>query len=48
MYLEMIDEVLPNVGRIYIMEAGQTAPIPFLNLNEPAPAPAPAGKEGAR
>jgi len=34
LYLEMIDEVLPHVGRVFILEPGQTAPIPFFNLGE--------------
>lgn len=33
LYLEMIDEVLPKAGRIFIVEGGQTAPIPLLNLD---------------
>jgi membrane protease subunit HflK len=32
MYLEMIDDVLPNAGKIYIMDENQTAPLPLLNL----------------
>lgn len=48
LYLEMIDTVLPNVGRIFIMEPGQTAPIPFLNLGDPSPAPAAGSQGGAR
>jgi len=32
MYLEMIDQVLPNAGKIFIMEASQNAPLPLLNL----------------
>ncbi|MGB0743808.1 MAG: FtsH protease activity modulator HflK [Opitutales bacterium] len=34
MYLEMIDEVLPNAGNIYIMDENQTAPLPLLNLGD--------------
>lgn len=32
MYLEMIDVVLPNAGKIFIMEESQNAPLPLLNL----------------
>lgn len=39
LYLEMIDAVLPKVGQIYIMEEGQMAPLPLLNLGKDAPAP---------
>jgi len=34
LYLEMIDKVLPQLGRIYIMEDGGMAPLPLLNLSE--------------
>jgi len=34
LYLEMIDSVLPNVGRIYIMDESGTAPLPLLNLSD--------------
>ena len=33
LYLEMIDEVLPRLGHVYVMEEGQTGPIPLLNLD---------------
>jgi membrane protease subunit HflK len=33
MYLEMIDEVLPQAGEIFIMDENQSAPLPLLNLN---------------
>ena len=32
LYLEMIDQVLPNAGPVYIMEEGASSPIPLLNL----------------
>lgn len=38
LYLEMIDSVLPNLGRTYVVEEGQIGPIPLLNLGEDAPA----------
>jgi membrane protease subunit HflK len=34
MYLEMIDQVLPNAGKIYIMDENQTKPLPLLNLSD--------------
>ncbi len=34
LYLEMIDLVLPQLGRVVVMEAGGTAPLPLLNLGE--------------
>ena len=34
MYLEMIDDVLPNAGKIYIMDENQTSPLPLLNLGD--------------
>jgi len=36
MYLEMIDLVLPNVGRVIVMEPGGNAPLPLLQLGEGA------------
>lgn len=33
MYLEMIDNVMPNLGRVVVMEPGQTAPLPLMNLD---------------
>lgn len=33
MYLEMIDDVLPKLGRIVVVEQGQMNPIPLLNLD---------------
>lgn len=34
LYLEMIDTVLPKIGRIYVVEEGQMMPIPLLNLED--------------
>ena len=34
LYLEMIDQVLPNAGPVYIMEDGVSPPIPLLNLGQ--------------
>jgi modulator of FtsH protease HflK len=36
LYLEMIDSVLPRIGRIYVVEEGQMQPIPLLNLGDGA------------
>lgn len=33
MYLEMLDNVLPQLGKIYVVEPGGTGPIPLLNLD---------------
>src|SRR5690606_8212687 len=35
LYLEMIDNVLPKAGPVYIMEEGATSPLPLLNLGQP-------------
>ncbi|HUG70662.1 MAG TPA: FtsH protease activity modulator HflK [Pirellulaceae bacterium] len=42
LYLEMIDEVLPRLGHVYVMEEGQTGPIPLLNLDRSPAARPPA------
>jgi membrane protease subunit HflK len=34
LYLEMIDKVLPKIGRLYVVQEGQAMPIPLLNLFE--------------
>jgi modulator of FtsH protease HflK len=44
LYLEMIDEVLPRLGHVYVMEQGGVSPIPLLNLErgtQPTPVTAP-------
>jgi len=51
LFLEMIDEVLPSLGRVLVVEKGTTSPIPLLNLDggrslAPPPA-APAAPEEA-
>ena len=33
LYLEMVDKVLPKVGRVYVVEKGQPAPLPLMNLD---------------
>lgn len=51
LYLEMIDEVLPQLGRIVVVEEGQMNPIPLLNLDgpgTPAASPTPPISPGAR
>lgn len=35
LFLEMIDEVLPALGQVYVLEEGQTQPLPLLNLGTP-------------
>jgi membrane protease subunit HflK len=40
LYLEMIDEVLPELGRVYIMEEQGMSPLPLLNLSESTLTPA--------
>lgn len=35
-YLETMQQVLPTVESVYVIDEGQTAPIPFLNLNSAA------------
>lgn len=35
LYLEMIDNVLPNAGPVYILEEGGSSPLPLLNLGQP-------------
>jgi membrane protease subunit HflK len=37
LYLEMIDEVLPALKHVYVVEEGQTQPIPLLHLGEDPP-----------
>ena len=32
LYLEMIDNVLPQAGQIYILQEGHTPPVPLMNL----------------
>lgn len=34
LFLEMIDEVLPGVGRVVVLQEAGTSPLPLLNLNE--------------
>ena len=42
LYLETIDKVLKNAGKVYVVEKGQTSPLPLLNLGAPgAPPPGP-------
>ncbi|AHF90131.1 membrane protein [Opitutaceae bacterium TAV5] len=41
LYLEMIDNVLPRAGQIYIMQEGHTPPVPLLNLTRETALPRP-------
>ena len=34
LYLEMIDDVMPKIGRVYFVQPGQSAPLPLLHLDE--------------
>jgi len=34
MYLETLSEVLPQIGSVYILQEGQSSPLPLLHLNE--------------
>ena len=38
LYLEMIDKALPALGHIYVVEEGQSQPLPLLNIGEGVPA----------
>lgn len=40
MHLEMIDSVMPSLGRVIVVEPGQTSPIPLMNLDANLPSPA--------
>ena len=35
LYLESIEEVLPNLGKVTVIEEGGTSPVPLLHLGEP-------------
>jgi modulator of FtsH protease HflK len=37
MYLETMNQVLPKVAAVYVVQNGQTGPIPLLNMREAAP-----------
>ncbi len=37
LYLEMIEEVLPQLGRVFILDEGPMSPIPLLNLDGLSP-----------
>jgi len=38
MYLEMVDQVMPELGKLYIMDGEQASPLPLLNLDRVKPA----------
>lgn len=42
LYLEMLDSVMPRIGRVVVLENGQTPPIPLLNLDPQNPLKTPA------
>ncbi len=33
LYLEMIDQVMPNIGRLYVVDPSQTPPLPLIDLS---------------
>jgi len=37
LYLETMEDILPRLGKVYVVEEGQMMPIPLLNLQETAP-----------
>jgi membrane protease subunit HflK len=37
MYLETLNEVLPNIGSVVVVQKGQMSPLPLLNLRDAAP-----------
>lgn len=39
LYLEMIDKIMPRVGKVYVVEKNQMAPIPLLNLGQESALP---------
>jgi modulator of FtsH protease HflK len=38
MYLETLNEILPNVGSVVVVQKGQMSPVPLLNLRDAQPA----------
>jgi len=48
MYLEMMDEVLPRLGQIYVVEPGGVSPIPLMNLDRNSGASLPMNSGSAR
>jgi membrane protease subunit HflK len=42
MYLETLGQALPKIGSVVVMQEGQTAPLPLLNLRDAQPLRAPA------
>jgi len=47
MYLETVDEVVPKIGRLYVMEPGeQSSPLPLLNLDQAGAASRGTGRKG--
>lgn len=50
MYLEMLDEVLPELGQVYVVEPGGVSPLPLINLESgdstPGSSPTPAVRRG--
>jgi modulator of FtsH protease HflK len=38
MYLETLDQVLPGIGSVLVVQKGQVPPLPLLNLRDAQPA----------
>lgn len=47
LYIETMDQVLGQVDKIYVVEPGQTSPLPLLNLPEATRAAQPEKREGS-
>jgi membrane protease subunit HflK len=45
MYLETLNQVLPEVGQVLVVQKGQMSPLPLLNLRDAKPAPAVEAKQ---
>jgi membrane protease subunit HflK len=47
LFLEMIDDVLPSLGRVLVVEEGTTSPIPLLNMDDRRSLASPAATSAA-
>ncbi|MDX2176470.1 MAG: FtsH protease activity modulator HflK [Candidatus Sumerlaeia bacterium] len=48
LFLEMIDKVMPQIGQVFVVEGGQSAPLPIMNLTPGTHFPTDAAKGAAR
>jgi membrane protease subunit HflK len=39
MYLETLNQVLPGIGSVVVVQEGQVPPVPLLNLRDAQPLP---------